>query len=276
MAESARMGFDRAAAGVAPSYGAAQAGVTAEDLFLYPAGRITLPRDRVAYIPLFTESVPYEDVYECNIPDFVDEAGRFLFRGEQPDDAKEQEIWHSLRLENTTKVPWTPAAAEAIRNDVIVGQAQMPYTPAGDEAMLRISRAADITVEQEEFEVERKQGVRQLYEVYYDLVTVRGELTLTNFKEQAVSVEVNKTLSGEVVSTTPQAKIEKLAAGIRGINGRRKLTWTIELAPGQTQKATYAYEVHVRGERAPNAMRPLRAEPPERGASESSPADAGG
>lgn len=276
MAESARMGFDRAAAGVAPSYGAAQAGVTAEDLFLYPAGRITLPRDRVAYIPLFTESVPSEDVYECNIPDFVDEAGRFLLRGEQPDDAKEQEVWHSLRLENTTRVPWTPAAAEAIRDGVIVGQAEMPYTPAGDEAMLRISQAADIVVEQEEFEVERRQGTRQLYEVYYDLVTVRGELTLTNFKEQAVSVEVNKTLSGEVVSTDPKAEVEKLAAGIRGINGRRKLAWTIELAPGRTQKATYTYEVYVRGERAPDAMRSLRAAPPERGASESFPTDAGG
>ncbi len=255
MAESARMGFDRAAMDVSPAYGAAQAGVTTEDLFLYPAGRITLPRDRVAYVPLFTEPVPYENVYECNIPDFVDEAGQFLFRGERPDDNKEQEVWHSLRLENTTRVPWTPAAAEATRNNMIVGQALMPYTSPGDDATLRISRAADITVEQEESEVERKQGARQLYEVYYDLVAVRGELTLTNFKEQAVAVEVNKTLSGEVVSTDPQAKVEKLAAGIRGINGLRKLTWTIEIASGQTRKATYTYEVYVRGERAPDAGR---------------------
>jgi hypothetical protein len=220
----------------------------------------------VAYIPLFTEPVPYEDLYECNIPDTVDEAGRFLFRRERPNDNKEQEVWHSLRLENTTRVPWTPAPAEAIRRNMIVGQAQMPYTPAGDEATLRISRAADIIVEQEESEVERKQGVRQLYEVYYDLVTIRGELTLTNFKEQAVAVEVNKTLSGEVVSSDPQANVEKLAAGIQRINGLRKLTWTIEIAPTQTRKATYTYEVYVRGERAPQAAPAFRGGNPEPGA----------
>lgn len=266
MAESARMGFDGAAMDVAPAYGAAQAGITAEDLFLYPAGRITLPKDRVAYVPLFTEPVPYKDLYECNIPDIVDEAGQFLFRGEQPKDKKDQEVWHSLRLENTTRVPWTPAPAEAIRSNMIVGQAEMPYTPAGDEATLRISRAADITVEQEEFEVERTQGARQLYEVYYDLVTVRGELTIANFKEQAVAVEVSKTLSGEVVSTDPQAEVEKLAAGIQRINGLRKLTWTLDIGPGQTQKATYTYEVYVRGERAPDAVRSFRGDTPESGA----------
>jgi|GEM_PF-242646 len=276
MAESARMGFDGAAMDVAPTYGAAQAGITAEDLFLYPAGRITLPKDRVAYIPLFTEPVPYEDLYECNIPDTVDEAGRFLFRGEPSDEEKDQEVWHSLRLENTTRVPWTPAPAEAIRSNMIVGQAEMPYTPAGDEVTLRISRAADITVEQQEFEVERKRGARQVYEMYYDLVTVRGEATITNFKEQAVTLELNKSLSGEVVSTDPQAKIEKLAAGTQRINGLRKLTWTIEIAPDQTQKATYIYEVYVRGERAPDATRSFRAAPPEPGAADSSPAEIGG
>jgi len=266
MAATARMGFARGATDVAPDYGAAQAGATAEDLFLYPAGRVSLPRDQVAYIPLFTEPVPYEDLYECNIPDAVDEAGQFLFRGDQPDGNKKQEVWHSLRLENTTQTPWTPAAAEAIRDNMIVGQALMPYTAAGDKATLRISRAADVSVEQQESEVERKQGVRQLYEVYYDLVTVKGEVTLINFKKHTVAVEVKKTLSGEVVSTDPQAKVEKLAAGIQKINGLRRLTWMIELPPGQTQKATYTYEVYVRGERAPQPAPSARGAVPEPGA----------
>jgi hypothetical protein len=43
-----------------PEYGTADTGVVAEDLFLYPAGRIDLDRYETAYIPLFTESVPYE------------------------------------------------------------------------------------------------------------------------------------------------------------------------------------------------------------------------
>ena len=254
-----------AAMDLAPAYGAAEAGVTAEDLFLYPVGRVSLKQDRVAYVPLFTEAVPYDDLYEWRIPDYVDEAGRFLFGGEQPQEEKKQEVWHSIQLQNTTRVPWTPAPAEVIRSNMIVGQAEMPYTPSGDDATLQISRAADIAAEQQESEVERKQGVRQLYEVYYDLVTVRGELTAANYKEQPVTLKIVKTLSGEVVSTEPEAKVEKLAAGIQRINGLRKLTWTIEIEPNQTRKATYTYEVYVRGERAPDAARSFRGAGPEPG-----------
>ncbi len=261
MAESAQMAG--AAMDVAPAYGVAEAGITAEDLFLYPAGRITLGHNRVAYVPLFTEAVPYEDLYEWKIPDYVDEAGRFLFRGERPEDEKKQEVWHSIQVQNTTRVPWTPAPAEVIRSNMIVGQAEMPYTPSGDDATLQISRAADITAEQQESEVERKRGARQLYEVYYDLVTVRGELTVTSYKERAVTLKIVKTLSGEVVSTDPQAEVEKLAAGIQRINGLRELIWTIEIEPNQTRKATYTYEVYVRGERAPDAMRSSRGTGPE-------------
>jgi hypothetical protein len=263
MAEAAPMAYDTAVADIAPAYGAAEAGVTAEDLFLYPAGRITLRPDRVAYIPLFTEVIPYEDLYKWEIPDYVDEAGRFLVRTAQPDDRRRQEVWHSIRLENTTRVPWTPAPATVARGNMIVGQAELPYTPSGDEATLRISRAADITAEQQEFEVERRRGVRQLYEMYYDLVTVRGELTVTNFKDRAVSLEIVKTLSGEVVSTDPPTEIERLAAGARRLDGVRRLTWTIDIDPGQTREVTYTYEVHVRGERAPAAPRPLMRGAPE-------------
>lgn len=256
MAESARMGYG-GGLDLAPTYGAAQEGLTAEDLFLYPAGRITLAEEQVAYIPLFTEAVPYADLYEWRIPNVAETSGRFPFQAQPPEGEKEQEVWHSIRLENTTKAPWTPAPAEAVRDNMIVGQARMPYTPAGNDATLRISRAADITAEQREFEIERKRGAKQIGETYYDLVTVRGELTLTSYREQAVTVEVVTTLSGEVVSTDPQAEIEKLAAGIRQIDGQRKLTWTIEVGPGQTREMTYTYEVHVRGERAPATMRSL-------------------
>lgn len=257
VAEMAPMVFDAPALDIAPVYGPAEAGLTAEDLFLYPAGRITLRPDRVAYIPLFTEVIPYEDLYKWEIPDHVDEAGRFLARTPRPDDPRREEIWHTIRLENTTPVPWTPAPASVTARNMIVGQAELPYTPSGDEATLRIARAADITAEQQEFEIERERGARRLYDVFYDLVTVRGELTVTNFKDRAVPLEIVKMLSGEVVSTDPPAEIERLATAVRRLDGLRRLTWTLEIGPGQTREITYTYEVHIRGERAPAAPRPL-------------------
>jgi len=244
MARRVELGYGGAAMDVAPEYGAAEEGLSAEDLFLYPAGRITLPRDRVAYVPLFTEAVPYEHVYKWDIPDTVDESGQLLPRGPQPPERKE-EVWHTIRLENTTNVPWTPAPAEVVSDGTLLGQDELDYTPAGGEANLRIARAADIQAEQQEFEAERKRNAAQAYEMHYDLVTVRGELTAANFKQEAVTLKITKTLSGEVVSSDPQAEIETLAAGLRGMNERKKLTWTVEVAPAEKRQVTYVYRVYV-------------------------------
>ena len=77
--------FARDALEVAPIYGAAEEGVVAEDLFLYPAGRITLEPDQVAYVPLFTETVPYKHLYQWDIPRTMDETGRSLSPPSAPD-----------------------------------------------------------------------------------------------------------------------------------------------------------------------------------------------
>jgi len=41
-------------------------------------------------------------------------------------------------------------------------------------------------------------------------------------------------------------KIEKQARGLRRMNGEAKLTWTIDLGPGEHKNLSYTYEVYVR------------------------------
>lgn len=230
-----------------PEYGSAQGGISAEDLFLYPAGRIDLARDTVAYVPLFTESIPYKHLYQWNIPDYVNSEGRYDFnRSNRQSSDGEQEVWHSLRLTNTTKIPWTTAPAETVKNGMILGQDTLKYTPAAAEGTLRITRAIGIKADQVEFETDRKRDAMQLYGRHYDLVTVRGELSALNTQSKAVTLEITKTLSGEIASIDPDAKQEKLATGLRQMNGLTKLTWTLDLAPAAEQKIAYTYKVYVR------------------------------
>ncbi len=75
---------------------------------------------------------------------------------------------------------------------------------------------------------------------------MEGKLSVTNFQEKAITLEITKTLSGEVKSSQPEAKIESLARGLRRMNAVRKLTWTIELKPGESKQLDYMYEVYVR------------------------------
>jgi hypothetical protein len=230
-----------------PAYGAAEAGQVAEDLFLYPAGPINLEKGEVAYVPLFTETVPYRHVYQWDIPDYVNEEGSYQSRREPPDDTQEQQqVWHGVRLTNTTKVPWTTAPGQIVREAVILGQDTLGYTPSGGESTLRITQAVGVKAEQRELETDRRREAAHLYGYSYDLVTVRGELSVANFQDKAIALEITKTLSGELKSAEPNAKPEKLAAGLRRMNGLLKLTWTLDLPAGEQKNVTYTYEVYIR------------------------------
>jgi hypothetical protein len=231
-----------------PAYGAAEAGKTAEDLFLYPVGDQTLAKSEVGYLPLFTEDVPYEHIYQWDIPDYVDEEGRYQYNRGRPEEQQgdEQVVWHSLRLTNETRVPWTTAPGQTVQGSVILGQDTLRYTPPEGRGTLRITRAVGVKADQIELETDRRRDAMQMYGYHYDLVTVRGELSVLNTQSKAITMEITKTLSGEIKVVDPAAEQEKLAKGLRRMNGLTKLTWTIELPAGAEKQLSYVYEVYVR------------------------------
>ncbi len=231
---------------VMPAYGAAEAGKVAEDLFLYPVEEVELGKGEVGYLALFTELVPYKHIYQWEIPDYVNEEDRYFYGRREREREGVEEVWHCLRMENTTKVPWTTAPAEIVKEGLILGQDTLNYTPTKGETTVKITQAVSVKAEQVELEFERKRDAARLYGNHYDLVTVEGKLSVRNFQQKAITLEITKTLSGEVKSSEPEAKIESLARGLRRMNAVRKLTWTIELEAGERKDLGYLYEVYVR------------------------------
>jgi hypothetical protein len=231
---------------VMPEYGAAEAGKVAEDLFFYPVENVQLKKGAVGYYPLFTESMPYRHIYQWNIPDYVNEQERYVYERRPEQREPEEEVWHCLRLQNSTKVPWTTAPAETVKEGLILGQDTLNYTPVKGETTLKITQAVSVKAEQLELEIDRKRDAAQLYGHHYDLITIQGKLSVSNFQSKDITLEITKILSGEVKSSEPQAVIESLAKGLLRMNAIRKLTWTIELQPGERKELTYIYEVYVR------------------------------
>ena len=231
-----------------PEYGAAKAGQVAEDLFLYPVEDVTLRKGEVGYYPLFSESVPYKHVYRWKIPDYVNKYDQYYDRHDRAAEEKEEEVWHCVRLENKTPVPWTTAPAETVKGSFILGQDTLEYTPVGGEATLRITRAMSVAAEQGERETDRKRDALRMYGDHFDLVTVKGELSVKNYLPKRVTMEISKTLSGELQESEegPGPKVKKLAKGLKRMNGVSELTWEIKLGPGEQKKLGYVYEVYVR------------------------------
>jgi hypothetical protein len=231
---------------VMPAYGAAEVGKTAEDLFLYPVEKVRLAKGEVGYFPLFTDSVPYKHIYLWEIPNYVNPEGGYYDQGRQQREPEQQEVWHCIRLDNVMKLPWTTAPAEIVKDGVILGQDTLNFTPVKEKGTIKITRAMNVKAEQIELEKDRKHNAAQWYNTNWDLVTVEGKLSVTNYQDKPITLEVTKSLSGEVKVMQPEAKLEKLAKSLRTVNANIRLRWIIELAAGEQKEIGYTYEVYVR------------------------------
>ena len=222
-------------------------GQTREELFFYEQKGVTLKKGERGYYPLYTLDVPYEHVYEWKIPDTLNEQQPYQNYGAQPPVQPTPEIvWHSLRLTNTGNVPWTTAPAMVSQGGQILGQDLINYTSPGGKTLVKITQAPDIQAEQTELEVDRQRDAAKFYGTSYDLVTVRGNLKVTNFKSKDIMLSITKELSGEVLKSLPEAHVEKTARGLKRVNPQNVLTWELPVASRGKLDVEYQYHVYVR------------------------------
>lgn len=221
-----------------------------EDLFLYSRSGVTLARGERATYNVFSSSVGYEHIYEWEVvdPQRVDAYGNVVQTNpNSPDAAARNSIWHSIRLKNTTKFPWTSAPTMVISGTKPVSQDTLPYTPKAATSNLKITIATDIRSSHEEREIARQQNVQRRHGYEFDLVTVEGRMKLKNYKSKEVKVNIGKTLRGEVEALSDTGKAIKLGEAIQTDNPLSRLTWEIPLKAGEEKVVSYRYKIFVRG-----------------------------
>ena len=98
-----------------------------------------------------------------------------------------------------------------------------------------------VKAEQTELETDRQRDAVHMYGNSFDLITVEGKLQVANGKAEPITVEITKHLSGELKATTPEAKVQQLARGLRRMNPSQVLSWTFELKPGEKKELGYTY-----------------------------------
>lgn len=243
------MAYSEAAPPVSsPSYSASSAGnlsgETAEDLFFYEMKNVTLKKGERAYYTVFSGDADYKHIYEWNIPETALSSSSSY--NSAPSAEVQEEVWHSLKLTNASAVPWTTAPAMTVLNFKALGQDVLNYTPKGASSNLKITLAPDIKVKRTENEKERKHDALSLYGYTYDLVTVEGKLTLKNFKNQSVTMNVTKMVSGELSSVSDNGKIEKLAEALKSVNPSSRITWEFPLKAGEEKNIAYSYKIYIR------------------------------
>ncbi len=237
--------FDKADSAPAPSMPVTPVeGEGAEDLYFYELKGITLKKGERGYQPVFAAEVSYEHLYTWDIPNYIMPETP----GSQPDGGDRQVVWHSIKLQNSTGRPWTTAPALTMKNGHILGQDTIYYTPDRASTELRITQAVAVKAEQSENEIARERNAANFNRNNYDLVTVKGELAVTNYKDKPIALKITKTLTGEIQQADGEPAITKLAKGLRSINSQSQLVWTVEVKPGKDNalKWSYTFNVYVR------------------------------
>ena len=77
-------------------------GAPEEDLFLYHHKGVSLKRGERAYYPVFSDSVEYNHIYEWTISDTIEENPRGRRDRREREKNKQEYVWHSIKLFNST------------------------------------------------------------------------------------------------------------------------------------------------------------------------------
>jgi hypothetical protein len=224
-------------------------GAQEEDLFLYSRKNVTLARGERASYNVFSDTVNCDHVYEWNLEDQprVDGFGNAQNNiNSTADRSAKDNVWHALRLKDTTKFPWTSAPAMVISGTKPLAQDTLPYTPKGATSSLKLTVATDVRASHEENEVERQRDLQRRNNRNYDLVTIEGTLTIKNYKSKEIRLSIADRVRGSVESQTDEGKATKLAEAIAVDNPLSRLTWEVTLKAGEEKIIKYRYKVWLR------------------------------
>jgi hypothetical protein len=228
--------------GYSTSVAAGLEGTHEEDLYFYSLKDYSLKKGERGYINLFSGEADYKHIYTWSVPRTIEEQQS----SRTEDNTQKDEVWHCVKLKNSTPYPWTTGAAFTSRGWKPLGQDTLRYTPKGGETNLRITQVTDIRVSRKEVETQRQKRALQFYGSDWDLVTVKGEFVITSYKQEPIEMEITKQLLGEVQETTDNGAVTKRAEGLQAVNPKSEIKWNITLKPGEEKTISYIFNIYVR------------------------------
>lgn len=191
------------------------------ELQYYTKANFSLRPGERAMTTIFESEIPISPFFEWNAD------------GDQVD--------YIVKIKNTTGNPFTVGPVFVIEDMRPVGQAVMQYTANGDEAELRMARAVGIKVEASQTELSRGEPI-VFGETRYVPITMRGSLTIENFRYRDAEVRVTRTVLGRVAQVMNGGKVKDSQVQPNTPNSRNTLEWTVTVPAGKKMELSYTYE----------------------------------
>jgi hypothetical protein len=221
-------------------------GAPEEDLFLYQVKNVSLKKGERAYYTVFSAETPYEHAYEWIIPDTSNVQASGYVQDPRSDNrpVPQDQVWHVLRLTNTSPYPWTTAPAMSMSGGRPLADDSLDYTAKGTKTNLRVTVATDVKATKSEVEKSRERTQADPYT--FSKITSDGKLTVKNLKSKPITITIKRTLTGDITTIGQGGKVVKSSEGMKAVNPTSVLTWELKLAPGEEKAVDYTYVTLVR------------------------------
>jgi hypothetical protein len=222
----------------------AEQGNASDDIHYESIGRHSMKAGDSLAMDVATATADYQRVVEWTIPDPRDERGRYRPRPHDGESASEP-AWDAVRFINPFKFPMTTGATMVVERGRFRGQSQSEWVNPGQQTCLRITRALSVRTEAGETEEEGKRDIVFVGGNDYQRTTVKGRLTVRNFRNQDIILTIRGEFSGELLEADGEPAKSLRTEGVSSINPRRRLDWTLPLSAGEEKVLTYRYNVLV-------------------------------
>jgi len=201
-------------------------GPAATDYKVYTKENLTLRRGEKAIVTLFTRKISFSHIYHWSPP---------------------ERMTHSLVLHNTTDTPWTTGPCLVMSDGQPLSEDLLKYTPRGARGEVPVTAAVNIAHSRSERETDRELNAHQVRTtVYFDLVTLDGELKLHNYEGRTVEIVIRNPVSGKPVAASDDGTVQTDPTKLKLDEREGTVTWRIKLEPGERKTLTYQYERYVR------------------------------
>jgi hypothetical protein len=216
----------------APEYDEKQ-GEKIEDLYIYKLGKLDLDANAKTIIPIKSFNVTYEDIYTVFLPTNSAVANNeSIF-----------EVEHKYRINNSSNAPLTTGPILVInQNDMPLSQDELKYTPTNGKQSVKLSKAIDVQVSNEETETKREKSNKKAKNgELYEKVSFKGTLQVQNLQKKKIKLNITKNVAGVVSDASNEGKIKKAKDVGAQTNSLSIITWEVELLPGQKLDLSYTY-----------------------------------
>lgn len=217
------------------------------DVHYQSIGKQTLAEGDSLMLSVASAKAEYERLVEWIVPDTRSANGQHIGEWERRQNPEEYQdaAWDAIRFKNPLSFPMTTASAMIEGGDRFHGQCISYWVNMGEQTTLHITKALSIRTRNTEHEEQEKREVVYVAGEDYQKTVVKGELTLSNHRNEKVKIVIRRRFSGELIKADDDPKCALREEGVWSVNKRNELTWELVLKAGEKKTLAYRYSILV-------------------------------